>query len=640
VVLALTIQAFGQITNADVKARLKQSDDLLAMLSQQAQSGSSDLIRWSAATVIENVGFDFIAVSQHLTEEPRSIAEKIVQSKIKRFVDRDLLESEGYQEFLNFWIYGDRYKLREVTLDYDFGKLHTKWQYQKQRGWHDSKDRQEIERLNKFSVCWQVMNALDLRGLKEVNATLQLAESMGDIALDIDENQIFEGIAQIISSEMMEKPVSNENLQILIDTQTYCLQSNNIMTRQAATTTLTNMGLDRDILDNIKNNRPILKTAIFTLNSKKTVNLNTKSYTFLKLLADDFEYLYLQLSRKEVKKDCQSFLNHVLMNIQELPARFKERQASSQQLLLEIEGRLTQIKKNNPEVFAEMSALVKFDKLPQTNFQDDFIKSFNDYDQSLKNKLSQLRETVNRFYKDKTDNHKLNELNEYQNKSQYIKSEYLINTKRILLLKTTEDKYEKLILDLSLNSNHQGSAIINRIIRVSISGTIVLFFASPLIIEAPIFGITMFIYLLLSQFGINTSVDNLLSWAKNPYTAHYFQHIGGLENFHYVRPNNSYWWIQENLISFLISLFFAIITSLGDIKKNRDHLSLAREQKYNYRQKLAELKEEKQRLENKQRKLQEQEATLNIQVTAMQKDIQKMQKDIQNKECVLNLLSI
>lgn len=70
-VLALTIQAFGKITNADIKARLKQSDDLLEMLSRQAQSGSTDLIRWAAATAIEEVGFDFIAVSRYLSQEPK-----------------------------------------------------------------------------------------------------------------------------------------------------------------------------------------------------------------------------------------------------------------------------------------------------------------------------------------------------------------------------------------------------------------------------------------------------------------------------------------------------------------------------------------------------------------------------------------
>ena len=114
-VLALTIQAFGKITDADIKARLKESQDLLTMLSQQAQSGSSDLIRWSAATTIDNLGFEFIYVSQYLSEEPKKISEKIVQSKVKRFGDLKLRDSYDYDEFLRFWIYADREKLREIT---------------------------------------------------------------------------------------------------------------------------------------------------------------------------------------------------------------------------------------------------------------------------------------------------------------------------------------------------------------------------------------------------------------------------------------------------------------------------------------------------------------------------------------------
>jgi WD40 repeat protein len=105
-VVALTIQAFGKITDADIKVRLKESEDLLTMLSQQAQSGSSDLIRWSAATTIDNLGFDFIDVSRYLSEEPRKIAEKIAKPKIQKFETLDLrdnirLQSPANDEYIN-----------------------------------------------------------------------------------------------------------------------------------------------------------------------------------------------------------------------------------------------------------------------------------------------------------------------------------------------------------------------------------------------------------------------------------------------------------------------------------------------------------------------------------------------------------
>lgn len=43
-IVALSIQGFSKIIDADSKKRLKQSSDLLAKLSEQVRSGSSDLI--------------------------------------------------------------------------------------------------------------------------------------------------------------------------------------------------------------------------------------------------------------------------------------------------------------------------------------------------------------------------------------------------------------------------------------------------------------------------------------------------------------------------------------------------------------------------------------------------------------------
>jgi len=40
--IVLTIQAFGKIKDADIREILKQSDDLLTILSEQAQSGETD----------------------------------------------------------------------------------------------------------------------------------------------------------------------------------------------------------------------------------------------------------------------------------------------------------------------------------------------------------------------------------------------------------------------------------------------------------------------------------------------------------------------------------------------------------------------------------------------------------------------
>jgi hypothetical protein len=80
-ILALTIYAFGIITHNQIRLLLKNSDDLLLILCRYVRHGVTDLIRWSAATAIENIGFDFIAVSLHLEEKPVEIIRQIVHSK-------------------------------------------------------------------------------------------------------------------------------------------------------------------------------------------------------------------------------------------------------------------------------------------------------------------------------------------------------------------------------------------------------------------------------------------------------------------------------------------------------------------------------------------------------------------------------
>lgn len=96
-ILALTIQAFGQITNANIKSNIKESRELLGRLSLLAESGSSDLVRWSAAKAIEEIEFDFLMVAQYLSQDPKKIIEDILESKTKQVSEKDL-----------FWIYGAR----------------------------------------------------------------------------------------------------------------------------------------------------------------------------------------------------------------------------------------------------------------------------------------------------------------------------------------------------------------------------------------------------------------------------------------------------------------------------------------------------------------------------------------------------
>ncbi|MEA5623337.1 hypothetical protein [Nostoc sp. UHCC 0251] len=286
-ILALTIQAFGKITVTYVKERLKQSSDLLKLLSEQAQSGKTDLIRWSAATTIEILGFDFISVSRHLAEEPKKIAEKIMQLKIKRFADSNLTQSNDYDEYLRFWTYGNYNKLREVTLDLDYEVLNLHWE--KILKQNDSKD----EDFNKYDVCYKVIKFLALKGVKEINVTLEKALSVIDDGNSkLYENEIFEGIGNTFASLYANS--GDYHIKNLI----LSLQSNNCTTRFKCANNILN--IYPSVQDELKKNNQIIHFALLTFkNQYKSVN-----YSFNELVDLSKKILILSesLGREKVKK--------------------------------------------------------------------------------------------------------------------------------------------------------------------------------------------------------------------------------------------------------------------------------------------------------------------------------------------------
>jgi hypothetical protein len=105
--LALATQALGWVKDAEILERLKKSDELLEILSNLAKSGATDLIKWSAANSIVAIGFDFISVSQHLTEMPKIIVEDIRE----QYIHKSYLETDA----INFWIYGDTFCITVET---------------------------------------------------------------------------------------------------------------------------------------------------------------------------------------------------------------------------------------------------------------------------------------------------------------------------------------------------------------------------------------------------------------------------------------------------------------------------------------------------------------------------------------------
>jgi len=117
-ILALTIQAFGKITNPDIKAQLKESTDLLELLSQKVESVSSDLIKWSAATAIEEIGFDFLLIAQYLSETPKAIADRLAIVKLQELNEKDIVGTDKYKKLVCFWTYNNWKKLMENEINF------------------------------------------------------------------------------------------------------------------------------------------------------------------------------------------------------------------------------------------------------------------------------------------------------------------------------------------------------------------------------------------------------------------------------------------------------------------------------------------------------------------------------------------
>lgn len=390
--LALTLQAFGNITDADVKQQLKQSDDLLIMLSEQARSGSTDLIRWAAATTIEKLGFDLTTVFQYLTEEPGSIAEKIMQSKMKRFANQNLIQRNDYDEFLRFWTYGYWYKLKELTLGYEFWKLKEEWESRKERGWQDAHEPQEIQRFNKFSVCWEVMNLLNLRGLREVNLALQKAEECGENASKIDENEVFEGIAQVLSANQLTKLSSDSDFKVLMDTQFHCLESNDQRTRLVAAKEILTLG--NSSLDIIRDEQLQMFHSLeaFIEIEQCEVTRHT-TYAQLETLSENIDFLEKQLKRNKVLTSLSQMKLVILNEMSKRKSQFTAAKLSCEKLResieLKIDEYLKTIQSISTEIYDQIFEKVRVDPMPDITVDNEHALSLlEDYKKLLADKLS------------------------------------------------------------------------------------------------------------------------------------------------------------------------------------------------------------------------------------------------------------
>lgn len=399
--LALTIQAFGNITDVGIKENLKRRN-LLEILSEQAQSGQTDLIRWSAATTIEKLGFDFIAVSQHLTVEPKSIAERIMQSKLKRLEDNNLLSSNDIEEYINFWVYSSLHELKIKTVSIDG---------------EGEKYQQLISRI---------FDALAIRGIRDVNKSLARVESRGDSASKVDENELFEAVACKEAIKQIKKNPNHTKIHILIANQVHCLQSENRGIRELAASTLSK--INKSLLDDFNQHyKPNLLRTINLIKIENDIynNYNPNySYEQLKNIVNDFLSLLPTLNRKRVKHDCEIALEKLkrkkkkkLYELEQKEKRRlyelekeKERRLQIFQeirnLKSNVDSKITKIKSINSLVYSRIIAKNKFKDIPDIDIEKDdrYDVILNDYVQSLRSEASRLQNEVSKFYKDYTKN--------------------------------------------------------------------------------------------------------------------------------------------------------------------------------------------------------------------------------------------
>jgi hypothetical protein len=288
--LVLTIKAFGAITDVDVKERLKQSDDLLVMLSQQANSGASDLIRWAAAMVIDTIGFDYVAISRNLPEMPSSIAEKIVGLKRKILIDSNnkskseqkITDRSDYKSFINFWIYGSTYDLRAITVKY-CGE-------------------------NSSLVVEEVVKSQSIYGVKETNKLLQKAEERDypdEIIKQVYENELFERFTHFLTLKLL-KTQNIEDYNILVANLLHSLQCSNLVVRLSACVQLCNEK-NIEYTNKIKCEKPQLVRIAETLFNYKNELRQDFSHTSDSQLVNclqDLQEIIKLLSRDKAIQDC------------------------------------------------------------------------------------------------------------------------------------------------------------------------------------------------------------------------------------------------------------------------------------------------------------------------------------------------
>jgi hypothetical protein len=350
--LALAIQAFGKIKDDEIKAGLKVSGDLLALLCEQAKSGATDLIRWSAATTIEKIGFDFIAVSRHLTEEPEVIIQRIVQSKVKVLTDAErnrhgIKENNDYDSLIRFWVYGATYELRSATVNSGGG--------------------------NAVIVVNAVVKAQDVWGIKQTSFLFLALENHARISLNqaeqrIYENQLFERECQLLASQLLVQHQSSTKIEILVSNQIHCLQSNIESVRKYAALIL--LSLDSRILDVLKQHNSALSSMIAIFSKDSFGEGDNFCYQEVAEAIRCSEIADQYLDRYGASKHCQDLHEKLLCFVknrkENIAKKFKTIDSSKKYIV----DTLNNLRIFHPEVYDDYSDF-DFGKLPEVDIEND-----------------------------------------------------------------------------------------------------------------------------------------------------------------------------------------------------------------------------------------------------------------------------
>jgi hypothetical protein len=377
-VLALAIQAFGKITNDDVKATLKGSEDLLVMLCEKAKSGATDLIRWSAATTIEKVGFSFIDVCQYLTEEPTGIIQRIVQSKVKVLTDAErnrhgIKENNDYDSFIRFWVYGATYELRAATVNSGGG--------------------------NAAVVVNAVVKAQDVWGIKQTSFLFLALENHNQIPLQesakqVYENQLFEGESQSLCSQLLTQNPNPTNFEILASNQIHCLQSNISQIRKEAALVL--LSIDIKILDILQQHNHGLESMISIFKKDSYGDQNNFCYQETVDTIKDLEIAERYLARSFVCDHCNKIKEKLLYLIENRKEKIETRKKDINKLSLDIKKALTILEGIDRRVCFKYCN-IDYEATPLVDVEcDESLMKLNQYYKSKERNLQKIQEILSR----------------------------------------------------------------------------------------------------------------------------------------------------------------------------------------------------------------------------------------------------